>query len=275
MRLLMAYLSLLRIQLISGLQFRAAAWSRFVSMLFYGFVHVVLIGVFYRYGEHINADFASKMDFRQAVSYVWLIQVLVHLLPTMSMDSEVWQKIRNGDIGIELCRPLDLYFHWFTRAAASRLTPFLIQLLPITAIAMLLPEPFRLAPPASLAGFLAALLALAAAFLLSCATLGLTYALLMNVGWGEGPAHILGAGVMLLAGAELPLQLWPAWAQGFLYWQPFAGLIDIPLRLYVGTMAPGLVWQAIAMQLAWTGVFVVIGRAWMAKYLKALVIQGG
>lgn len=275
MRLLKAYLSILRIQLLSGIQFRAAAWSRFISFLFYGFVHVVLIGVFYRFGENINAGFVNQMDMRQAVSYVWLVQVVAHLLPTMSMDSEVWQKIRNGDVGIELCRPLDLYFHWFARSAASRLTPFLIQLLPITIIAMLLPEPFRLAPPASLAALLASLLALAAAFLLSCATLGLTYSLLVNVSWGEGPAHILGAMVMLLAGSELPLQLWPAWLQTFLFWQPFAGLIDIPLRLYVGSMAPGLVWQAVALQLAWTVVFIFMGRAWMGKFLRRLVIQGG
>lgn len=272
MRLLRTYLSILRIQLLSGIQFRAAAWSRFVNFLFFGFVHVVLVGVFYRFSANSSS---AEMDMQQAVSFVWLIQVVAHLLPTMSPDSEVWQKIRNGDVGIELCRPLDLYFHWFARAAASRITPFLIQILPITVIAMLLPEPFRLAPPASIQGFLAALLALACAFLLSCATLGLTYSLLMNVGWGEGPAHILGAVVMLLAGAELPLQLWPTWAQTFLYWQPFAGLIDIPLRLYVGSMEPGLVWQAVGMQLGWTVIFIIIGRAWMAKFLKRLVIQGG
>lgn len=275
MRLLRAYLSILRIQIVSGLQFRVAAWSRFVNFLIYGFVHVVLIGVFYRFGANMREGFGSQMSMAQAVSYVWLTQVIAHLLPTMSMDSEVWQKIRNGDIGIELCRPLDLYFHWYARAAATRLTPLLIQLIPITLIAMMLPEPFRLAPPASLAGFLAALLALTAAFLLSCACLCLTYALLMNVSWGEGPAHILGAGIMLLAGTELPLQLWPAWAQTFLYWQPFAGLIDIPLRLYVGSMAPGLVWQAILLQLGWTVIFIIIGRAWMARYLNRLVIQGG
>lgn len=274
MRVLKAYLSILRIQLASGLQFRAAAWSRFVNFLFYGFVHTVIIGIFYRYGENVSG-FGAQMDMQQAVSYVWLIQVVAHLLPTMSADSEVWNKIRNGDIGIELCRPLDLYFHWYARAAATRLTPFLIQLLPITLIAMLLPEPFRLALPASLAGFLAAMLALAAAFLLSCACLGLTYALLMNVGWGEGPAQILGAIISLLAGSELPLQLWPSWAQSFLLWQPFAGLIDIPLRLYVGSMEPWRVWQAVGLQLAWTLVFIIAGRVWMARYLKRMVIQGG
>ena len=275
MRLLKVYLSILRIQVVASLQFRTAAWARFSTFLFYGFVHVVLIGVFYRFGENVNAGFGAGMSMTQAVSYVWLTQVLAHLLPTMSMDTEVWQKIRNGDVGIELCRPLDLYFHWFARAAASRLAPFLIQLVPITIIAMLLPEPFRLQPPASLAGFVAAMLALSAAFLLSCACISLTYSLLMNVGWGEGPAHIVGAVIMVLAGAELPLQLWPAWAQTFLLWQPFAGLVDIPLRLYVGTMDPGLVWQAVALQLGWTAFFVVVGRLWMAKYLNRMVIQGG
>ncbi len=34
----------------------------------------------------------------------------------------------------------------------------------------------------------------------------------------------------------VPLVLMPGWAQGFLFWQPFAGLVDIPYRIYFGNL---------------------------------------
>lgn len=275
MRFLRAARSILRIQMMGTLQFRAAAWARTSTFLFYGFVHVVLIQIFYTYGTNAGADFTSQISKAQAVSYVWLIQVMASLLPQMSTDKEVWQKIRSGDVGIELCRPLDLYVHWFVRAVASRLGPFLLQVLPITLLAMFLPEPFRLQPPASLAGLTAAVVAAWGALLLSAACVSLSYSLLMKVSWGEGPTHIV-LGVMgILAGSELPLQLWPQWAQGFLLWQPFAGLLDLPLRLYVGTMPPGALAQVLAIQATWTIGFILLGRLLMARHLTRMVIQGG
>ncbi|MTI94992.1 MAG: hypothetical protein FH749_05810 [Firmicutes bacterium] len=270
-----AYLSLVRIQLISGLKFRAAAWAKMSTFIFYGFVHVVLIQIFYRFGENTGAGFTAGMNMGQAISYVWLIQVIAHILPAMSVDSEVWQKIRNSDIGIELCRPLDLYAHGFARAAALRLAPLLMQLAPVTLIIMLLPAPYNLQGPASLANLFAAMLALAAALLLACACITFTYTLLMRVTWGEGPTHIVLGLITLLSGAELPLQLWADWTQAILYWQPFAGLVDIPLRLYTGTLPAVAVWSAVGLQLAWTLVFIILGRFLLNRQFRRLVIQGG
>jgi ABC-2 type transport system permease protein len=193
----------------------------------------------------------------------------------MAADNEVWEKIRNGEVGVELCRPLDLYAHWFTRAAATRLAPFLLQLAPVAAVAMLLPAPYHLPPPASPEGFFACLLAIGAGLLLSCACLGMTYALLLKVRWGEGPAWIMLITADVLSGSYLPLQLWPEWAQPFLLWQPFAGLLDLPLRFYVGTMAAEAVWRVVLFQLTWAVILAAAGWCWTRRSLNRLVIQGG
>lgn len=272
---LRAYRSILRIKLVSMLQFRAAAWARMSTFAFYGFVHVVLILIFYRYGVNASAGADAGMTARQAVSYTWLVQVIACLFPVMGSDGEIKAKIVSGDVGIELCRPLDLYAHWFSRAAASRLAPFLMSLVPVTAVAALLPAPYNLLPPASPAGLLAMLLCLVTGLLLSCALISLSYALLLNLHWGDGPVNIMLIVTDVLSGSYLPLQLWPQWAQKFLCLQPFAGLADIPLRLYVGTMAPELVWQAVGVQLLWIALFVAAGRLLFARSLRRVAIQGG
>ena len=48
--------------------------------IFCGFVHTVIIAVFYRYGEQ-TAGASSGMSMAQAVSYVWLGQIVLYLLP--------------------------------------------------------------------------------------------------------------------------------------------------------------------------------------------------
>lgn len=275
MRLLRACKSILRINLVSMLQFRAAAWAKMSTFVFYGFVHVVLILIFYKYGVNGSAGSDAGMSSAQAVSYTWLVQVIACIFPVLGYDGEVRNKIINGDVGIELCRPLDLYFHWFSRAMAAKLAPFLMGVIPITVVAMLLPAPYNLLPPASVAGLAAMLLCLVTGLMLSCAVICLGYGLLLNLRWGDGPVNIMLVITDVLSGSYLPLQLWPAAAQKFLLYQPFAGLADIPLRLYVGTMAPELVWQAVAIQLVWILIFVAAGRTLMMKSIRQIVIQGG
>lgn len=275
MKLLKACKSILRIQIASMLQYRAAAWARMSTFAFYGFVHVVLILIFYQYGMNAQAGEQAGMSAAQAVSYTWLVQIIACIFPLMGTDSAVRGKIVNGDVGIELCRPLDLYAHWFSRAMATRIAPFLLSLVPVTALAVLLPAPYNLQAPASVEGLLAMLLCLGTGLLLSCAVICLSYCLLLNLRWGDGPVNIMLIVTDVLSGSILPLQLWPDWAQSFLYLQPFAGLADIPLRLYVGTMAPGMVWQAAGVQLVWIALFIALGRALMARSVRNIIIQGG
>lgn len=90
-----------------------------------------------------------------------------------------------------------------------------------------------------------------------------------------GPVHMLFLLSQVLSGAYLPLLLWPDALQTVLLLQPFAGYADIPLRLYVGVMAPAAGFSAIALQLGWTLVFFIAGRLLMRHQLKTLIIQGG
>ncbi|MGI6344196.1 MAG: ABC transporter permease [Bacillota bacterium] len=265
---------ILRMHLKRTLQYRLVAWAQLSTNIFWGFVHTVIIAVFYRYGEQ-TAGASSGMSMAQAVSYVWLGQIVLYLLPTFGSDAEIREKIRNGDVGVELCRPLDLYFHWYWRTAASRLGRFLLQVFPVVAVAMLIPAPYRLLPPASLPGFMTAICSLAISLLFSCALVSLTYVLAMNIQWGDGPITIFVIVVDILAGSYLPLQLWPSWAQRWLFYQPFAGLQDLPLRLYLGTLPPGAFPRVALLQLAWTAVFTAVGWLLMQRSLRRLVVQGG
>lgn len=268
-----AGLSIFRIQLAQSLQYRLAGLSSASIGIFWALIEIVVFTVFYEHAQN-SAATMNGLTLAQVISYVWVAQALVPLQP-MSIDSELLAQITSGNVGIALCRPMKLYDHWFAHTAAGRLGFFWIRALFIALTGILLPASIHLAPPASLAGFILFLLSAAGAFLLCTAYGLLATAVRLNITWGEGPTYMMLLVSGVLSGGYLPLQLWPDALQKVLLYQPFAGYLDIPVRLYVGSMDARQGIMAILVQLGWFVVFVAIGRALMERKLKTLVIQGG
>jgi ABC-2 type transport system permease protein len=269
-----ACLSVFRIKTAEGFQYRIAGLAGASTGIFWVLIEITVYTVFYKYADNRDAGLMAGLSLKQLISYAWLTQVLFLMQP-MNIDDEIRNKINSGDVGIEMCRPIDLYFHWFAKVAASRLTP-LFWRGSITMLAgMLMPLSWRLAPPASLLGFLCALISVAGAFLLCSAFAMLASVTRLSITWGDGPTYIIMLVGGVLSGCYLPLQLWPEFLQDFLLLQPFAGYLDIPCRLYIGTMPPAEAVRAIGLQLLWTAVFIAAGKLMMAKKLKNIIVQGG
>ena len=265
----------MRIQTASGLQYRLAALVGAVTPVFWGIVMVTVFHVYYAYSENSGAGVQAGLTLGQTVSYLWLVEV-VQFIAGPFIVGDILAKIESGDVGIELCRPLDIQLHWFMRNAGWRLGETTVKCAPILAAALLMPAGYSLGPPASLASLGAMLLAVAGSLCLSSALTTTYYLARLSVAWGDGAARILfGMLPQVLSGAYVPLQFWPDFMQPFLRWQPFAGLLDLPLRLYVGALEPGGVWGVLLSQLVWTAGFLALGRLMLRRNLKRLVVQGG
>ena len=57
--------------------------------------------------------------------------------------------------------------------------------------------------------------------------------------------------------------------------QPFAGMLDIPLRLYVGQLTGAWAWAGLGLQVFWTLVLILVGRAALTRVMTRLDVQGG
>jgi ABC-2 type transport system permease protein len=73
----------------------------------------------------------------------------------------------------------------------------------------------------------------------------------------------------------VPLPMFPAWAQPILAWLPFAGLVDLPFRIYTGHLPTNELVAVVARQVGWTIALVMLGRWLLARGLRRLVVQGG
>jgi ABC-2 type transport system permease protein len=81
--------------------------------------------------------------------------------------------------------------------------------------------------------------------------------------------------VIVFSGMLLPLDFFPDALRPFLHVQPFAGLVDIPFRIYFADLSGGAALRGLALQAGWTLVLIGVGRLAMARTMRRLEMQGG
>ena len=267
------YLAILSARFRTMLQYRAAAVAGLWTQVFFGMVIIMVFEAFYS-----STELPQPMSFLQLVSYVWLGQALLALLP-WNADMEVRAMVRSGAVAYELCRPVDLYNLWFVRAMAWRTAPTILRAAPMTVIAMaVFPiiglEEWSLRPPSPESG-LAFAAALACALLLSSALTTLINITLLWTISADGAYILLTTAVTLFSGMIIPLPLFPEWAQPVITALPFAGLVDLPYRLYTGHIAAADAPSVLAHQILWTIALVALGRWLLTRGMRKVVVQGG
>jgi ABC-2 type transport system permease protein len=274
LRSLRPYLAIVSARFRMLLQYRAAALGGLWTQIFFGVVLLGIYEAFYR-----STTRPQPMTFPEIVSYVWLGQALLAMLPWNS-DADVRAMVRSGAVAYELCRPIDLYNLWYARALAWRTAPTVLRAVPLCLFASIgLPliglDEWRLAAPPTLASALAFSAALVCVLLLGCAlTTLLNVSLLWTVS-GEGAVILMVTLVNSLSGMMIPLPLFPDWAQPIVLALPFAGLVDLPFRLFTGHIPPRAVISVVAHQLLWTAALVLFGRWLLSRGLRRVVVQGG
>ncbi len=270
---MIGYLAIIAARFRALLQYRAAAIGGLFTQTFFGLVRIMILEAFY-----LAAPSASSLAFPQVVGYIWLGQATLLLVPWRS-DEDVAEQIRSGTVVYELTRPLDLYGLWFARSLAWRTAPVLLRMLPMFVIAMLvipLVAPgWQLSPPASAGAFAMWLACFAGAVLVSTALTTLINVTMLWTIAGDGVPMLVATLATMFGGLVIPLPLFPDWAQPILYALPFAGLLDMPSRVFTGSIPVAQAGFVIAHQLAWTLVLVAFGRWLLARGVRRMVVQGG
>ena len=258
------------------LQYRSAALAGFATQCWWGGIKVTILAAFY---AGASASAAAPMSLEQAITYTWIAQALLVLLPWTG-DPEVALAVRSGAVAYDRLRPVDAYAFWYARSAgwlAARALPR--AALMVAFAALLLPlvgaGAWAWRPPADAGAALAFALSVGLALLLATAiTMLMNVATVMALN-ERGINALLLPLVLVFSGNLLPLPLFPDALRGALLAQPFAGLLDIPLRLYSGQLAGAQVPLALTLQLCWIALLVTLGRVLLNRAFRALQIQGG
>ncbi|MBP7401729.1 MAG: ABC-2 family transporter protein [Clostridia bacterium] len=265
-----AYTSYFRLRLRSGLTYRTAAWAGVATQFFFGFLFLMIYDAFYRSGTG-----TQPISMPQLAVYVWLQQAFLSLIMLWFRDSELFGLILNGNVAYELCRPVDLYGFWYARLLAQRVAAAALRCVPLLAVAAVLPRPFRLGPPASVASFLGFLGTMLLGLLIVVTLTMLIYVLTFVTMSPAGTSQVFSVVAEFLSGGVIAIPLMPEGLQRAAYFLPFAYTADLPFRVYSGHIPSAEVPLLMLRQGAWAAVLAAAGYAALHRILRRVTVQGG
>jgi ABC-2 type transport system permease protein len=247
-------------------QYRSAAIAGLFTQFFWAVIKIMIFTAFFS-----QSTAAQPISLEQAITFIWLGQALLQLLP-WTIDKDLEAQVKSGSIAYELLRPLHLYGLFYFKSLAMRSIPTLLRGMPVFILASLTGS---LSAPVSWEAGCVFVLSLGCALLLSSAINTLVIISLFWTLSGEGIQRLLPHVTIVLSGMVVPLPLFPDWMQPFLSIQPFRGVIDIPCRIYTGIIPLAEAGLYLGFQLLWFVVLAWMGKGLMRKAVKQFVIQGG
>jgi ABC-2 type transport system permease protein len=256
--------------LISGMQYRAAAWAGIATQFFFGFFKLMIFRAFYR-----SSGAEPPMMWEQLAAYLWLQQAFLAMTMLWYIDNELISSITDGHVAYELCRPYDIYSAWYARLIAMRLSSAAMRCLPILFVAFLLPGDFRLMPPADAGALAAFLLSMVLSLLLVVAISMFAYILTFITMSPFGARLLIGSFSEILSGMTIPIPLMPEWMQTLTGFFPFRYTLDLPFRLYSGNIVGTDALFQLGVQAAWIIGLFALGKFAFARVTRRIVIQGG
>ena len=263
------YISYFRLKFIAGLQYRVAAFAGIFTQLFFGAIFIIIYKTFYASGANV-----TDISLKQIVTYLWLQQAFFSLFYIYYKDSEILKMIKNGDVAYELARPGNIYFKWFFKVYASKLSSVLLRFSPVIIIALLLPEPYRLMIP-SLPQFLMFLITLIIGSILINAVITVTNFISLRLLDEKGISAFIVVIIDILAGSVVPLPLLPDFIKKIANVSPFRYMSDLSYRVYSGNILLSDSYELLLIQIIWTVLFIVFGYFLSKKIMGKIEVQGG
>ncbi|MET8881711.1 ABC transporter permease [Streptomyces rubiginosohelvolus] len=213
-------------------------------------------------------------DTSQALTYVWLGQALLMSSALMGggFESELVERIRTGDIAVDLYRPADLQLWWLAAdlgRAAFHLLGRGVAPMFLGALA------FDLAFPGSLWTWPAFLLSV---FLGVVVSFAIRYLVAMSAFWlldGAGAMQMAMLAGLFFSGMLLPLNLFPGLLGEVARALPWSSLLQVPADVFLGKHTGWGLVGAYVFQAGWAVVLLGAGRVLQTAATRRVVVQGG
>ncbi len=189
-----------------------------------------------------------------------------------SIHTYMSHQVRNGNIDADLLCPMDFQQMMLYRNASRILVLFFMNVLPVTAFAVLFMG-FQL--PASpgntviffLSLFLAYFAVFGTDFLLGLLAMGIKNT--RYVSWSYRAVSDF------FSGKLVPLWLFPSALRAVSLCLPFRCIYDIPLNIWIGSYSAAETARALLLQLFWAAALLLLGRACWHSVQKHYSVQGG
>ena len=250
--------------------YRAATLGGLVPNVVFGYLRAyVLLAVVDQAGP------VGGFDARDVVTYSFATQALIVPIAIFGAGGssiDLADRIRTGDVVIDLYRPLDFQGYWLAQDL-GRATQGLVTRGVASFVAGFLA--FALVVPTTPAGVAAATVTLVLAVVVSFA---FRYLVALGSFWlvdDRGLVLIGGILAMFLSGFLVPVTFFPEWLQAVAGASPFPAMVQLPVEVFLGQHEGAGLARVVAVQLTWAAVLLGAGRALGALAVRKVVVQGG
>ncbi len=263
---ILPYVYVMRLKLLVSLAYRFDVITTLVTNV------ILLVGtVFLWRTAYRDLGTVAAVNESQMITYA-VLAVALRSFFTCNVESTLNDRIREGNIAMDLIKPVHLIGLWLSEDIGSACSAVTLRTVPILLVSCLF---FTIPAPADLPSFLlflpAVLLSYALLWMLSVLT-GLMTFWTMELG---GLQNVKGVLVDILSGALVPMWFFPGWFQNIAKLLPFQHIYQTPLAIYIGRISPGNALDAIGLQVVWSLILILATRGLWMQACRRTMVQGG
>ena len=262
-------------------EFAKVAFSREATYREEVFTHIGSIALrvylFYALWSALYANNGPSQvfSFQDIITYATL-SLLIGLIYNVQGPYVVREKIREGNIAIDLMRPISVPWYVFadTVGQAGFALAQIIVALPIAIGLLALTGTHLSLPPSPLMGLaflVSVILGFLVNFFLDLLMATITFWTMEIFGFQLMVQFI----TSLLAGAYVPIQFFPDWIKPFALASPFAAIYNAPLSIYLGKYQGTELLATLGLQVFWAIIFAVGALALWRVGERRVLVQGG
>jgi ABC-2 type transport system permease protein len=247
--------------------YRFDVWSRIFSnlifLLTWSSIWIALYG---------GKEEANGISFTSMLTYVAVSQFLSAVNSAGTPLWEIQEKVRTGDIALELMRPFDVPLRYLFADFGSVAFYIITAVLPVYILLFLI---FDFSLPDSWSTWVLFIFSALLGFLIRYAielTFGLFAFWLVETG---GVVDLFYFAMSLLSGSVIPLWFFPDWLQSLAFYLPFQGIYFIPNAIFIGEISGAELLVSIAIQCFWVIASFLLLRIVWHRAANKVIVQGG
>lgn len=213
----------------------------------------------------------TGFDARQAATFAFASQAL--MTPVMLFGwTDLADRIRTGDIAVDLSRPADLQLSWLASDLGRAAYQLLPRGLPPLAVGALF---FGLTMPTSALPYVLAALSVPLAVALSFACRFLTSLAAFWLLDLRGVLTLYMVVANVFSGLIIPVPWFPDWLRTIAGLTPFPSVLQVPVDVLSGRVTGWSAVTAVCVQALWLVGVLALGRVVLSRATRRLVVQGG
>jgi len=216
---------------------------------------------------------AFNISLEQMITYALVSSVIsIALRPSWGVAYQIAQKVKSGEIVMDILKPLDFHLHTLARNVGETLFAVTFLGIPTLLIAyFLLGMRLPANPGTALVFLVSVVMGYGVMFSLNylIGLLSVFTVDIRNISWAYN------AVVRFFSGSEIPLWLFPLFLSRAADLLPFKCAFAIPLSIYIGKFGADEILRAVGLQVFWLAALALAGRwMWRAAH-RRLTVQGG